>query len=221
MRHQPGIQPCCARWRSPSCGTWREVWPQDPRLLQSLSLRAAQQRFPGAQRSLAASPPRREMQRGSGYLGLARKLGFYIPCKLFFPLLWLSMLTGGEGCTLVMKCIPSPQKAARKFPFSHEMFIYFGPSRVCFAVKHPQVGPGAVIFVSSSGASSCEFACVGTLGKLSWLSDRSQSLCFVVASNFSLWWPPLTPPWPLWVSQRCFWGIYPAFTGGGCCVVWL
>lgn len=77
------------------------------------------------------------------------------------------------------------------------------------------------MFVSSSGASSCEFACVGTLGKLSWLSDRSQSLCFVVASNFSLWWPPLTPPWPLWVSQRCFWGIYPAFTGGGCCVVWL
>lgn len=44
-----------------------------------------------------------------------------------------------------------------------------------------------MIFVGSSGASSCEFACVDTLCKVSWLSDRSQSLCFVVASNFSLW----------------------------------
>lgn len=71
------------------------MWPQDPRLLQSLSLHEAQQRFPGAQRSLEASPTRMEIQRGSGYLALARQLGFYTPGKLN---LWLFPLYSACRC---------------------------------------------------------------------------------------------------------------------------
>lgn len=69
-----------------------------------------------------------------------------------------------------------------------------------------------MIFVTISGTSSCEFSRVGTMSlcKVSWLSDLS--LCFVVGSKFSLCWPPLTPPRPLWVSQPCFWGHLPSIS---------
>lgn len=82
---------CCSPWR----GSRREVRPQDPRMLRSLSLRAAQQRFPGAQRSLEASPARMEMQlwvSGTGW-----KIGNLHPLRARF-MLDLSLLPPYSGC---------------------------------------------------------------------------------------------------------------------------
>lgn len=78
-----GISPApIAALRSPCCATRRV---HNPRLLHPCPC-LLQQRFPGAQRGLGASPSPTEMQHSSEYPGLARKSGFYIPCVLH---LWL------------------------------------------------------------------------------------------------------------------------------------